>query len=231
MSVKQKAKAFEARQSSVEGSPPLRKKSREEVIGSLSDKSERRGNSSPPPVRPPRKCKKNGTPLSKQLDDTCSDIEKREKSEVFISPKPVSSNTTLKKQSKVQGQKTKKPKPPPPPRVSSLGRNTPVPDNLKSNAGRKKPRPPVPPKPMNYVSKRQSMQRSVDVKPAVQAVVLTEDEKAVSSRLKEDTQDSQVTQVFISLGRHSSGEKPLMTGDGTVKEQIPDEAVQTNEKN
>ena len=187
--------------------------------------------SSPPPVRPPRKCKKNGTPLSKQLDDTCSDIEKREKSEVFISPKPVSSNTTLKKQSKVQGQKTKKPKPPPPPRVSSLGRNTPVPDNLKSNAGRKKPRPPVPPKPINYVSKRQSMQRSVDVKPAVQAVVLTEDEKAVSSRLKEDTQDSQVTQVFVSLGRHSSGEKPLMTGDVTVKEQIPDEAVETNEKN
>lgn len=231
MSVKQKAKAFEARQSSVDGSPPLRKKSREEVIGSLSDKSERRGNSSPPPVRPPRKCKKNGTPLSKQLDDTCSDIEKREKSEVFISPKPVSSNTTLKKQSKVQGQKTKKPKPPPPPRVSSLGRNTPVPDNLKSNAGRKKPRPPVPPKPMNYVSKRQSMQRSVDVRPAVQAVVLTEDEKAVSSRLKEETQDSQVTQVFVSLGRHSSGEKPLMTGDGTVKEQIPDEAVETNEKN
>ena len=186
--------------------------------------------SSPPPVRPPRKCKKNGTPLSKQLDETCSDIEKREKSEVFISPKPVSSNNTLKKQSKVLGQKTKKPKPPPPPRVSSLGRNTPVPDNLKSNAGRKKPRPPVPPKPMNYVSKRQSMQRSVDVKPAVQAVVLTEAEMAVPSPLKEDTQGLQVTQVFVSLGRHSSGEKLLMTGDGTVKEQIPDEAVQTNEK-
>ena len=183
--------------------------------------------SSPPPVRPPRKCKKNGTLPSNQLDETCSKIEKREKSEVFISPKPVNSNSSPKKQSKVQDQKKKKPKPPPPPRISSLERNTPVPDNLKSKAGAKKPRPPVPPKPKNYVSKRQSMQRSVDVKPAVQPVVLKEGEKAVSSPLKEDTQGLKVSQVFVPMRRHSSGEKPLMTGDGTVKKQIPDEAVQT----
>ena len=176
---------------------------------------------------PPRRCKKNGTLHRKQLDETCPQIEKKEKSEVIILPRPVNSNSIPKKQSKVQDQKKKKPKPPPPPRVSSLGRNTPVPDNLKLNAGGKKPRPPVPPKPKNYVSKRQSMQRSVGVKPAVQPVVPKEDKKPVSSPLKKDTQDLKVSQVSVPLERDSSGEKSLMTGDDTVKKEIPDEAVPT----
>lgn len=242
MSVKEKAKAFEGRQSSFCESPPLRKKSREEFIGNSSDDSDPQSNSSSTPIPPPRRYKKNGTLSNSQSNDSSPPMGKKEKSQVIAPSKPVNSNSLPTKQNKVTDQKKKKPKPPPPPRGSSLGRKTSVPDNLKATTGGKKPKPPVPPKPKNYVPKRKSLLRDVgivnnEIQPAVQKEV----EKVSCSdqtndlalqfdlNAEEGNCTEKVSEISVPTNGHYPSDKPLtFPGDSSPEEQIPSRLVPTN---